>query len=47
LLFDTGTTDALSVSIAIGFLALAAGMAAIVPATRAASVNPNEALRAE
>lgn len=47
LLFDTGTTDALSVSIAIGSLALAAGMAAIVPAARAASVNPNEALRAE
>jgi predicted permease len=47
LLFDTGTTDPLSVGIAIGFLALAAGLAAMIPAIRAASVNPNEALRAE
>jgi ABC-type antimicrobial peptide transport system permease subunit len=47
LLFDTGTTDPLSAGIAIGFLALAAAMAAIIPAIRAASVNPNEALRAE
>jgi predicted permease len=47
LLFDTGTADPLSVGIAIGFLALAAAMAAIIPAIRAASVNPNEALRAE
>jgi predicted permease len=47
LLFDTGTADPLSVWVAIGFLALAAGMAAIIPAIRAATVNPNEALRAE
>ena len=47
LLFDTGTTDPLSAGIAIGFLALAAAMAAIIPAIRAASVNPNDALRAE
>ena len=47
LLFETGTTDALSAGIAIGFLAFAAAMAAIIPAIRAASVNPNEALRAE
>jgi predicted permease len=47
LLFDTGTTDPLSAGIATGFLALAAAMAAIIPAIRAASVNPNEALRAE
>jgi predicted permease len=47
LLFDTGTTDALSVSIAIGFLAFTAATAAIVPAARAASLNPNEALRAD
>jgi predicted permease len=47
LLFDTGPTDPFSVVIATGFLALAAGMAAIIPAIRAASVNPNEALRAE
>jgi ABC-type antimicrobial peptide transport system permease subunit len=47
LLFDTGTADPFSVVITIGFLALAAAMAAIIPAIRAASVNPNEALRAE
>jgi ABC-type lipoprotein release transport system permease subunit len=32
---------------AIGALALAAALAAIIPASRAVSVNPNEALRAE
>jgi predicted permease len=47
LLFNTSTADPLSVCIAIGSLALAAAMAAIIPAIRAASVNPNEALRAE
>jgi predicted permease len=47
LLYDTGTADPLSVFIAIGSLALAAAMAAIIPAIRAASANPNEALRAE
>ncbi len=47
LLFDTGTADPLSACIAIGSLVLAAAMAAIIPAIRAASVNPNEALRAE
>lgn len=47
LLFNTGTADPLSVSIAMGALLLAAAMAAILPAVRAASVNPNEALRAE
>lgn len=46
LLFDTGAADPLSASIATGILALAAAMAAIIPAIRAASVNPNEALRA-
>lgn len=47
LLFDTGMADPFSVCIAIGSLALAAVMAAIIPAISAASVNPNEALRAE
>jgi predicted permease len=47
LLYDTGTADPLSVCIAIGSLALAAAMAAMIPAIRAASANPNEALRAE
>jgi predicted permease len=47
LLFDTGATDPVSVGMAIGFLTLAAALAAIIPAIRAASVNPNEALRTE
>jgi len=47
LLFDTGTADPLSICIAIGFLAFAAAMAATIPAIRAASVNPTDALRAE
>ncbi|HEY4764103.1 MAG TPA: ABC transporter permease [Candidatus Sulfotelmatobacter sp.] len=47
LLFNTSTVDPLSVWIAIGALVLAAALAVIIPAGRAASVNPNEALRAE
>ncbi|MGD0894134.1 MAG: ABC transporter permease, partial [Terracidiphilus sp.] len=47
LLFDTGTNDPASVAIAIGLLALFAALAAIIPASRAASVNPTHALRAE
>jgi len=47
LLFDTGTADPLSACIAIGSLASVAAMATIIPAVRAASVDPNEALRAE
>jgi ABC-type antimicrobial peptide transport system permease subunit len=47
LLFDTTTADPFSVCIAIGTLTLAAVLAAIIPAIRAASVHPMEALRAE
>jgi predicted permease len=47
LLFNTSTVDPLSAWIAIGALVLAAALAVIIPAGRAASVNPNEALRAE
>jgi predicted permease len=47
LLFSTSTVDPLSVWVAIGALVLAAVVAVIIPASRAASVNPNEALRAE
>ncbi len=47
LLFDTGAADPLSVFIAIGSLASVAAIAAVIPAIRAASVHPNEALRAE
>jgi ABC-type antimicrobial peptide transport system permease subunit len=47
LLFNTSTGDPLSLWIAIGALVLAAALAVIIPASRAASVNPNEARRAE
>jgi predicted permease len=47
LLFNTSTVDPLSAWIAIGALVLAAALAVIIPAGRAASVNPDEALRAE
>ena len=47
LLFQTSTVDPLSAGIAVLALSLAAAMAAIIPAFRAASVSPNEALRAE
>lgn len=47
LLFQTGTADLPAACVAIGSLALATAMAAIIPAIRAASVNPIEALRAE
>jgi predicted permease len=47
LLFNTSTVDPLSLGIAIGALVLAAVLAVVIPAGRAASVNPNEALRAE
>jgi ABC-type antimicrobial peptide transport system permease subunit len=47
LLFHTSTVDPLSVCITTGALTLIAVLAAIVPAGRAASVSPTEALRAE
>jgi ABC-type antimicrobial peptide transport system permease subunit len=47
LLFKTSPVDPASVSITVGVLALIAGLAASLPARRAASVNPTEALRAE
>jgi ABC-type antimicrobial peptide transport system permease subunit len=47
LLFETGSADLFSVCMAAGLLTLAAAMAATIPAIRAASVNPSEALRAE
>jgi len=46
-LFHTSTADPLSLGITIGALVLAAVLAVVIPAGRAASVNPNEALRAE
>lgn len=47
LLFNTSTVDPLSVWITIGAQILAAVLAVIIPAGRAAPVNPNEALRAQ
>jgi len=47
LLFNTSTVDPLSIAIAISGLALIAGLAVTVPARRAATVNPTEALRSE
>jgi predicted permease len=47
LLFHTTSLDTSSIAIALGTLALIALVAAALPATRAASVNPAETLRAE
>jgi hypothetical protein len=47
LLFHTSTVDPLSIGIAIVALVSVAALAAIIPAMRAASVSPTEALRAE
>jgi len=47
LLFQTSTLDAASVFVALGALAVVAAMAVSLPAWRASSVNPTEALRAE
>ncbi len=47
LLFHTTSLDRSSIAIALGTLALIALVAAALPATRAASVNPAETLRAE
>ena len=47
LLFQTSAVDGVSVAITLGVLALIAVLAISIPAGRAASVNPTEALRAE
>jgi hypothetical protein len=47
LLFNTSTLDPLSVSLTLGALTVMAALAAIIPAGRAASVSPTDALRAE
>jgi putative ABC transport system permease protein len=47
LLFQTSVVDKVSISITLGLLTLVALLAICVPAGRAASVNPTEALRSE
>ncbi|HYK37145.1 ABC transporter permease [Alloacidobacterium sp.] len=47
LLFKTSTADPLSVSVTIGALVIIAALAVSLPARRAASVEPTEALRTE
>ncbi|HZD76542.1 MAG TPA: ABC transporter permease [Acidobacteriaceae bacterium] len=47
LLFRTSPVDPVSISITVGALALIAALAVVIPARRAASVDPTEALRAE
>ena len=47
LLFKTSTADPLSVAVTIGALVAIAALAVSLPARRAASVEPTEALRAE
>ncbi len=47
LLFHTSTVDPLSIAITIGVLTLMAILAVSIPAGRAASASPTEALRAE
>jgi len=47
LLFQTSTLDPFSVCLTAGTLAVIAALAVSLPARRAASVNPTEALRAE
>jgi putative ABC transport system permease protein len=47
LLFQVSPADPLSLSISIAALVLVTFAAVGLPATRAASINPNEALRSE
>jgi|SRR5277367_3157760 len=47
LLFNTSRVDPLSVSFTVGTLIFIAALAALIPAVRATSVSPTEALRAE
>jgi ABC-type antimicrobial peptide transport system permease subunit len=47
LLFNTSMNRSSIGAVAISALVLAAALAVIIPAGRAASVNPNEALRAD
>jgi ABC-type lipoprotein release transport system permease subunit len=46
-LFGTSSVDAASIAITVGGVLLISAAATMLPARRAASVNPMEALRAE
>jgi ABC-type antimicrobial peptide transport system permease subunit len=46
-LYDVSPADPLTLGCAVLLIALVAVIAALIPATRAASVNPTEALRSE
>jgi len=47
LLYETQTADPLAISVSLGLLIVAAALAAILPARRAASVDPMQVLRNE
>jgi ABC-type antimicrobial peptide transport system permease subunit len=47
LLFQTSSADGVSICVSVSALLIIAILAAAVPARRAASINPVEALRAE
>jgi predicted permease len=47
LLFQTSSVDAVSICVSVSALLIIAFLAAVLPATRAASINPVEALRSE
>jgi ABC-type lipoprotein release transport system permease subunit len=46
-LFEITSVNTIVMAVAIGVLALAASIAALIPARRAASINPVQALRVE
>jgi ABC-type antimicrobial peptide transport system permease subunit len=47
LLFQTGSADPLSICVSVSALLIVAISATVLPASRAASINPVEALRSE
>jgi ABC-type lipoprotein release transport system permease subunit len=47
LLFQTSSVDVVSICVSVSALLIIAFLAAVLPAARAASTNPVEALRSE
>jgi ABC-type antimicrobial peptide transport system permease subunit len=47
LLFETSSADGVSICVSVSALLIIAILAAVLPASRAASINPVEALRSE